>query len=205
MITIINSKEVAAEFYLDLMRQGKEERTARQYQTIVLKYLNETDVKIHDVKLVKKSLLSYMDKLRSGQYREKTIQFHITALNLFYDFMEDDDWIDRNPVPLVRKRYLNRYKPEEPPKYQNWNPEQVNLMIETAGKMKNKVLWQAVIASYASSGIRRGELPPLNIGDVNYEERIFHLHNHKKRSNRDICFSDWALDYILDWLELRMD
>jgi len=206
VIIIINPNVAASALYFDLLRQGKEERTARQYKTIVSNYLYETGLlNKFETKNVKKSLSIYLDNLRARGYRDKTIQFRFSAINLFYDLLEDSGEIDRNPVPLFRNRYLIRYKPQEPPKYQNWNPDNIQLMIDAAGRAKNKELWQAIIASYASSGIRRGELLPLNIGDISFENRIFHLHDHKKRSNRDVCFSDWALNYILDYLELRME
>jgi len=59
-------------------------------------------------KNVLKSFLEYLRRERSVS--QKTIENHFCALSAFYDFLEYEEHIPRNPIHSVRKRYPRRYK-----------------------------------------------------------------------------------------------
>ncbi|WNY28301.1 Tyrosine recombinase XerC [Methanimicrococcus stummii] len=190
----------------DTILRDREPRTASQYARISSDYISLTGTEqfVYDAEYLdfRPHLLRFLESLRKKNLSHNTIKFYFSALDSLFSFMKDEGFIKINPLDdTFRERYLTRYKPDEPPKFQQWKPEEIQLLIETAPN----ALWRAIIAMYAATGMRRGELIALNIKDVDFENRVLYLHDHKKRSNKAVIFSDWALSYLLDYLELRIE
>jgi len=202
--TYLNFNLIAPDFEKDTILRNRELRTSKQYRKIVTDYVlltgQEQFSRSAEYLDFKPHLMTFLESRQSAGYSYKTLKFHFTALNSFFEFLIDEGIINNNPVPSFRARYLTRYKIPEPPKSKQCTPEEVLKLINTAPN----ALFRAVIALYASTG-RRQELIDLNIEDVDFERRILIAPDKKKRSNRTIIFSDWALDYLLDYLELRID
>ena len=207
--TMIDLKNTISTFYLnfenDTILRNREERTARQYRKIAHDYtiltgfeqFNQTTEFLDFVR----HLSAFLADRQNKKYSYKTLKFHFTALNSFFEYLLFEGCISINPVPSFRERYLTRYKTPEPPKSQQCTPEQVSKLIASAPN----ALWRAIIALFASTGMRRQELVDLNIGDVDLERRILRTPDKKKRSNRYIIFAEWALVYLLEYLELRIE
>ncbi len=191
-------------FLKDTTLRGRDPRTSRQYAKIVGRYLEMAGTQNLNMESTyldhKPGLMDFLGYLRDSHHKYPTLKGYFTALNCFFDFLIDNGYVTVNPIPVFRARYLTIYKTPEPPKYKQWTPDEILMLIVAA----HNVLWKAVIALFAATGMRRGELVALNIGDVDFENRTLHLHDHKKRSNRDIVFTDWALSYLLDYMDLRI-
>ena len=206
---MIDLKDNISTFYLnfekDTILRNREERTARQYRKIAHDYtiLTGSEQFTHDTKFLDfvGHLSAFLADLQNKRYSYKTLKFHFTALNSFFEYLLFEGYISINPVPSFRGRYLTRYKTPEPPKSQQCTPDEVLKLIESAPN----ALFRAIIALYASTGMRRQELVDLNLADVDLERRILIVPDKKKRSNRYIVFADWSLDYLLEYLELRLD
>jgi len=208
-VSMIDLENITSTFYLnfekDTILRNREERTARQYRKIAHDYTILTGF---DQFRPKTEFLDFVPHLsafladrQNKRFSYKTLKFHFTALNAFFEYLLFYGHISVNPVPSFRARYLTRYKIPEPPKSIQCTPSEIQKLIDVAPN----ALFRAIIALYAATGMRRQELVDLDVKDVNLEHRIIRTPDKKKRSNRDIVFADWALDYLLEYLELRLD
>ena len=201
----LNFDTITKTFESDTILRNREERTARQYGKIAARYIELTGSEqfrpeTEFLDFVRNLSHFLADQQKAG-YSYKTLKFHFTALNSFFEYLLFHGHISINPVPSFRARYLTRYKIPEPPKSIQCTPNEVLKLIEVAPN----ALFRAIVALYASTGMRRQELVDLNVKDVNLEHRTIRTPDKKKRSNRDIIFADWALDYLLEYLELRIN
>ena len=53
------------------------------------------------------------------------------------------------------------------------------------------------------TGVRRGELLSMEVGDINWQDQSITLKPKKKRSNRIVFFDDEAGYYLRRWIEVR--
>ena len=203
--TYLNIDHLADAFFEDLLLQDKEEKTAKSYKKAALDYMIMTGTdqfqKDADFLDYNPHLMTYLKFLRQKEYSYSHLKSQFTALNSFYNFLIIHGYIKFNPVGVFRKHYLTRYKPPTPAPVKQCTPDEVFKLIESA----DSALWKAVISLYAATGMRREELCTLNVGNVDFEKRILYIPAHKKRSNCRIIFSDWALSYLFDYLEIRID
>jgi Site-specific recombinase XerD len=201
----LNIDTIATAFENDTTLRNREPRTSQQYRKIAVDYVSLTGTEQFNPNTefldFVRNLSVFLADQQNKRFSYKTLKFHFTALNSFFEYLLFEGHISINPVPHFRERYLTRYKTPEPPKSQQCTPEEISKLIAAAPNS----LFRAIIALYASTGMRRQELIDLNVGDVDLERRILIVPDKKKRSNRYIIFADWALDYLLDYLELRLD
>ena len=195
---------LARAFFEDLILQDKEPKTARSYRKTAIDYMKMTGTgqfqKEAEFLDYNPHLMMFLKNLRQKEYSYSHLKAQFTALNSFYNFLIVHGYIKFNPVGVFRKHYLTRYKPPTPAPVKQCTPGEVEKLIESA----DSALWRAVIALYAATGMRREELCTLSVGNVDFEKRILYVPEHKKRSNCRIIFADWALSYLLDYLEIRI-
>ena len=128
-----------------------------------------------------------------------------TALNNFFAFLIDEGLITHNPVLSFRARYVREFKDPTPDPRKVLTVEELVLLLATAHNDRREKLWKAVILLLAVTGLRRSELITLNVGDVDFENRILHVRKHKKRSNCLVPFTEEAASLLLDYLEYRLN
>ena len=123
-----------------------------------------------------------------------------TALGAFYDFLEMEGEIQRNPVPAFRKRYLQQYKAGAD------RDERRCISIEEAARLIITALdsrKQAIIILLAKTGMRVHELAALDVTDVDMIKREIRLKPTPKRSNRTLFFDEEAARPLDRWLSAR--
>jgi len=84
--------------------------------------------------------------------------------------------------------------------------EELVRVLEAAGRQRST--WraardQAVLAVLIFTGVRRGELINLRVGDVALMEKTLHVSNGKGGKARTIPLCDEAKSYLARWLEAR--
>ncbi len=106
------SAELIDRFREDCLIRGMSAETVRRYVSslrIYAKYLHDRDLDILDVdRNVLRSFLEYLRRDRNVAL--KTIANYFTSLSMFYEYLEFEGIVDKNPVNSVRKRYVRRYK-----------------------------------------------------------------------------------------------
>ncbi|WP_338099582.1 tyrosine-type recombinase/integrase [Methanolapillus africanus] len=197
--------QIADAFYVDMINRNLEKNTAKQYSKIVSRYLNMTGMKQFlkgaGYQKYKPFLTVFLEHTRAMKHSYSYTKTQFTAINNFFMYLIDEDFVDHNPVPQFRARYVRTYKAPEPAPKKQCTPAEIKLLVDTAPHL----LWKTIILLYAVTGLRREELVSLNIGCIDFEKRIIHVPPHKKRTNCRVPVTDEVLGFILDYLEIRID
>ncbi|KUK43868.1 MAG: Site-specific recombinase XerD [Methanothrix harundinacea] len=194
--------ELVEQYREDNEIRGLSTESTRRYISsirIYVKYLedNGMDLLGADRNTIRK-FLEYLRKVRG--VHQKTIENYFTGISGFYDFLEYEGHVDKNPVHAVRKRYLRRYKDnDEGQMRQLISVEEMARLINTTMDVRDK----AIIALLAKTGIRRRELIRLDVDDIDWVEQSIKLKPTPKRTNRIIFFDDETAFILKRWLRAR--
>lgn len=201
--------DLANDFYQDSLNRNLTKNTAKQYSASVLRYLELTGTtqfkKEADYLDYKPHLTAFLEELRRKEISYSHMKAEFTALNNFFAFLIDDGIITYNPVLAFRARYVREFKDPTPDPRKVLSEEELALLLATAHKNLRPTLWKAVILFLAVTGLRRSELVALNVGDIDFENRILHVRKHKKRSNCLVPFSEEAASFLFDYLDFRIN
>jgi integrase/recombinase XerD len=129
----------------------------------------------------------------------------ITGIAGFYEYLVFEDYMEKNPVPGVRKRYLRRYKQESDGDVES--PRKL-LTVEGMSLLINSVIDtrdRAVMTLLAKTGVRRGELIAMDVDDIDWAQQSITLKRNrfKKRSGRIVFFDDETGRLLKRWLSQR--
>lgn len=199
---IESSKDFIVQFKEDCEIRGLSNESTRRYLSslgIFAQYLAERG---QDILLVDKNVVkAFLDYLRrEREVSQKTAENYFCALASFYEFLEYEDHIDKNPINSVRKRYLHRYKDNDDGQARKLiSVEEMAKLISSVLDIRDK----AVITLLAKTGIRRKELINLDVDDVNIVEQSIRLKPTPKRTNRTVFFDDETAIILHRWLRAR--
>jgi len=195
-------EELIEQYREDSEIRGLSPESTRRYISsirIYVKYLedNGMDLLGADRNTIRK-FLEYLRKERG--VHQKTIENYFTGISGFYDFLEYEGHVDKNPVHAVRKRYLRRYKDnDEGQMRQLISVEEMTRLINTTMDVRDK----AIITLLAKTGIRRRELMRLDVDDIDWVEQSIRLKPTPKRTNRIVFFDDETAFILKRWLRAR--
>jgi len=145
-----------------------------------------------------KGFIEHMRKDRGAS--QKTIERYFSTLSSFYDYLIFEGIISSNPALIIRKRYLKRYKENgDSHERQLISVEDASQMVKTAPTIRDK----SMLTLLFKTGMRRGELLSLDVGDVNLVENAIRLKPTAKRTNRTLFMDDEAAYLLRRWLRVR--
>lgn len=194
--------ELIKRFGEDCAVRGLSPETTRRYLSsikIFNNFLLERDFDILNVdKDVLKTFLEYLRKDRN--ITQKTVENYFAALTSFYDFLEYEDYVLKNPINTVRKRYLRRYKDNNEGQMRRLiSIDEMTNLINSTIDIRDK----AIITLLAKTGILRRELITLDADDIDLVEQIIRLKPTLKRTNRTIFFDDETALLLHRWIRVR--
>lgn len=150
-----HNKPFIKEFLEDCNLRGLADETIENYLSI-LRVFNEFLDGQPVLEVEREELLSFMRYLREERgVSGKRVRNYFYALSSFYEYLEFKREIDKNPVTIVKKRYLKRYKKHNSPGIRKL------ISVEEMSELVNSTLdirAKAIITLLAKTGIRRGEL-----------------------------------------------
>jgi site-specific recombinase XerD len=108
----IMSSELIERYKADCEMKGMSTESIRRYISslnILIEYLekNAIDLLVVDRDVLRR-FLEYLRKDRKISYN--TLKNYFSALSSLYEFLEYEGYIEKNPVPSVRGRYVRRLK-----------------------------------------------------------------------------------------------
>jgi integrase/recombinase XerD len=193
-------------FVEDCHVRGLADETIRRYKSMVKQFLKFIkDLNVQPVDVDKHVLQGYISSRRSNGVDSKTLENELSGVSSFYGFLAFEDYVRKNSVPEVRKRYLTPYKNEtegdvESPR-KLISVEQMSMLINSVVDARDK----AVLTLLAKTGLRRGELISLNVTDIDWAGQSITLQRKqfKKRSGRLVLFDDETSRVLQRWLRQR--
>lgn len=197
---------VVTEWYYAMRAEDKSYKTIKQYINVMETFCDY--YKIHDddgLKNITTSMFNqFMLSIRTTQRNGEKVQTSASnrmrfwyGLNSFYTFLEDSEYIDRNPIP-----------PKTKPK-QNDNPDivaltadEVNQMIQNIHehaetKLKNRDL--CIFVMGVTTGLRSAAILQMNVEDIDFENRKIRV-IEKRNKTYDVMIDDTLYQCLLDWL-----
>lgn len=200
----IRDEELIERFIKDCQLRGLTPESIRGYKgnlRIMSKFLRRSGFSLLTLdKETLKTVLRYLLEERGVSTR--TAGDYFSALSSLYQFLIWEGLAKANPILPFRERYLRQYKTHR----NNPNAKRKLISVEEMMMLINSVLDprdKAIITLLAKTGIRRGELIDIDLGDINWEEQSLRLKPKAKRSNRTIYFDDETAIILRRWLRAR--
>ncbi len=190
--------DLLARFLQDLRLRGRGDCTQESYSKQLRAFQSWYGQELQNVG--QEDLKAYLARLRESKLKTATIGQAFTALGTFYDFMEAEGEIQRNPIPVFRRRYLQQYKAGID------RDERRCITVEEAARLIITALdsrKQAILILLAKTGMRVHELAALDIEDVDLLKREVRLKPTAKRSNRRLFFDEETARILARWLSAR--
>lgn len=181
------------EFLLTKKIEGCKSSTISDYHDKVIKLIEWSDKDIRELTTRDiRRYLSYYQTTRPVQ--DSTVDQIRIVLSTFYGFLEDEEFILRNPV-----RGIKKIKTDEKIRLP-FTDEDIEIMRNAVRNIRDL----AIIDLFASSGMRIGELISLNIKDVNFDQREMIVYG--KGGKERLCYFNARTKIeILDYLSTRHD
>jgi integrase/recombinase XerD len=180
--------ELIERYRKDCVRQGMAPSSVKSYVSSILifnQYLKNHG--LEPLQVDKDVLRDFLDHLLEQNLVQKTIKGYFTKISSFYDFLVYEDYIESNPAPAVRKRYVRSYKDNDAGQMRKLiSIKEMTMLINSTLDIRDK----AVITLLAKTGIRRNELITLDIDDIDWVEQSIRLKPTAKRTNRTVFFDD---------------
>ena len=176
-------------------------KSIETYKIYVKQYLDLLDSRSKNANRADKSdLKDFLSILRERGLKQASIEKAFTCISSLYTYMVDEDLISSNPVTSFKRRYLRKYKDE------NISDARQIISVEQASHLVNSTLNsrdKAILVLLFKTGIRRGELCSLDVGDIDLENMALKLKSTPKRSNRILFFDNEAKYVLWAWLQIR--
>ena len=193
--------ELIERYRKDCVRQGMAPSSVKSYVSSILifnQYLKNHG--LEPLQVDKDVLRDFLDHLLEQNLVQKTIKGYFTKISSFYDFLVYEDYIESNPAPAVRKRYVRSYKDNDAGQMRKLiSIKEMTMLINSTLDIRDK----AVITLLAKTGIRRNELITLDIDDIDWVEQSIRLKPTAKRTNRTVFFDDETAFILKRWLRSR--
>lgn len=206
ILTQLPSSQQLLEMFIDDCRDRQlTAETIRRYRSSIRQFLTYLEARGASPLKVDKHMLHDFIRERRSTVGQKTLENDLSGIAGFYEFLNFEDYVERNPVPGVRKRYLRRYKEENDADAES--PRKL-LTIEEMSLLINSVLDtrdKAIMTLLAKTGVRRGELIAMDVEDIDWAEQSVTLKRNqfKKRSGRTVFFDDETARVLKRWLSQR--
>ena len=145
-----------------------------------------------------KEVLGYLREARGVGF--VTQKHYFSDLSSFYDYLVYEEKAPMNPVPPFRKRYLNSYKNGSIASQRKLiSVSEMGVLINSTLSIRDKALMTVL----AKTGVRRGELISMDVGDVDFSLGRIKLKGKKKRSNLFVYFDEECAVLLGRWLRVR--
>jgi len=173
--------------------EGCSQRTLIYYETTIKKMISKVEKRIDYI--TTEDLRDYLGKYRIKNKTNKTTIDNIRRIfSSFFSWLEDEDYILKNPVRRIHKIKQGRVIREV------FSDESLEILRDNCEELRDLAMVELLI----STGIRVGELVNLNIDDVNFHERECIVFG-KGESEREVYFDARTKIHLLKYLESRND
>ncbi|KZX15249.1 tyrosine recombinase XerC [Methanobrevibacter cuticularis] len=173
--------------------EGCSEKTLVYYESTINKLLNNIKKNIDN--LDTDDIRQYLTKFKEENNSSKvTIDNNRRIFSSFFTWLEDEDYILKNPVRRIRKIKTGRVVKEV------LSDENLEFLRDNCNNIRDLTIIELLI----STGIRVGELVNLDINDINFHERECIVFG-KGESEREVYFDARCKIHLIDYINKRND
>ncbi len=211
--------EYVTNWYNQMRASKKTASTRKDFVYKIKKYLQSinTNTKIVDInQLTNASIVNYMMSIEtktdkngnvtstSGSY-QKTIW---AAMNSFFQYLEDEDIIEKNYMKRIGKSRKNDSARVEKKRIlltkKDFNKILEYVKNETNNKRHSGLLNRdmAMLLIFMCTGIRVTALTQINIEDIDFKNKTLMVID-KEDADRECILTDITINYIKEWIKDR--
>ena len=200
---LLGNSDLVEMFLEDCHIRGLTERTIDNYASNLKTFFNR--VKRPALRVNLSELRRFLTWLRDERdLADSTLSMYYSALQSFYEYLEFEGYIESNPVPRFRRRYLSFLRRNR--RGSSGNSERQLISIDEMRRLINSIMKsrdKAVVTLLAKTGIRRQELVNIDIDDIDWIEQTVTLKPTAKRTNPIVFFDDECGRILRRWLQTR--
>ena len=173
--------------------EGCSEKTIAYYQQTITKFLEKNQKELRDI--VTDDIRLYLAEYQSKHNSSKVTMDNMRRIfSSFFTWLEDEDYIVKNPVRRIHKVKTASIIKE------TLTDEALEVLRDNCHELRNL----AMIELLASAGIRVGELVLLNRVDINFNERSCIVFG-KGDKEREVYFDARTKLHLQAYLRSRKD
>ena len=189
----LNNLELLNMFLSAKKVEGCSKNTLNYYKSTIDKMLKILDKPIDNI--TTDDLRSYLDEYKESNNLSKTTIDNIRRIfSSFFRWLEDEDYILKNPVKRIHRIKTGRAVKE------TLSDEELEILCDNCENIRDLAMVELLI----STGMRVGELVKLNIDDINFNERECIVFG-KGESERVVYFDARCKIHLLEYLNSRKD
>ncbi|SHJ08798.1 integrase/recombinase XerD [Dethiosulfatibacter aminovorans DSM 17477] len=192
-IESIENKDYVEMFLSAKQIEGCSERTISYYQATLFNMFKEIELPIR--RITTEAIREYLKKYQAKNNCSKvTIDNVRRNLSSFFSWLEEENYIIKNPVRRIHKVKIGMTVKEV------ISDENIEIMRDGCNTIRDL----AMIDLLFSTGIRVGELVNLDISDVNFDERECIVYGKGDRE-RKVYFDAKTKLHVQNYLKERCD
>ena len=180
--------------YLHVMKlRGRAKTTLESYELFLKRFIKGLDkpIKRVNTRNIRSFLMQEEDKGNS----KSTIATKISILKSYFNWLEREEIITKNPVEKIEKPKFNNDKPK------HLTYEEIERIRDLDMKLIDKVLFEVLY----SSGIRVSEAVNLDWEDIDFDNRQLYVKNGKGSKDRTTLLSVKSIYLLKKYKRLRKD
>lgn len=158
------------EFIIELKYQEKADRTLSKYRADVIKFLEFIN---HDNQITKDDVLSFKKHISSGQYKPRSINSYIVAVNKFLK------WCGNENLKVKKLKMQQRNSIDDIISFSDYKR-----LLRFAKKLGHEDIYM-IMKIIATTGIRISELKFFTVDEI----KSFYIHVRNKGKDRDIILT----------------
>lgn len=173
--------------------EGCSFKTINYYRATIEKLLNYLNKEIYNISA--DDLRHYLASYKKNRNSSKTTMDNIRRIfSSFFSWLEEEDYIIKNPVNRIHKVKMGRVVKE------TFSDENLEVLRDNCDEIRDL----AIVEMLMSTGMRVGELVQLDIDDVDFNERECVVFG-KGESQRVVYFDARTKIHLLQYLNSRSD
>jgi site-specific recombinase XerD len=135
---------------------------------------------------------------------DRTTNYYITIIKLFFEYLEEAGYIDRNPSNVLKKVkvVVDDDTLEENLDNKAYSDKEVVDLMKSCGG-RNQVRDRAIIAMLSGTGLRASELCGLTVGDWRNMQRSHIYVKRKGGAFRWVAVAGYVHAFVEEYLESR--
>jgi integrase/recombinase XerD len=200
---LLNNSDLVEMFLEDCHIRGLTQRTIDTYASDLRTFFNHVMRSALEVDLSEfRRFLTWLGDER--HLVDSTISTYYAAFHSFYEYLEFEGYVESNPVPRFRRRYLAFLRKNS--RGSSGNSERQLISIDDMRRLINSIMGprdKAVVILLAKTGIRRQELVNIDIEDIDWVKQSITLKPTAKRTNHLVYFDDECARTLRRWLQSR--
>lgn len=152
-----------------------------KYAQSLLEYSKENPKKITDkhIKNYYEYLKTKPNQRRKGKLGERHIYAQLSAVKLYFEYLERTGEIKRNPYNLKIKQPIRKERTV-------LTPEEIQTLYNACKNLQETI----IIHLCYGCGLRRSEAEQLNAKDIDYEKKLLYVRKGKGRKRRVIPLTE---------------